>query len=144
MRFLMPCCADVGGIRSPFRVRGFIHRVHSNSCGSFFRHLRDFFTSAACRVVHRRRLRCRGMLFVVFGLMNFCIGIRCRADENHVSLILRASGFVCVVRFGLGKATRRTLRRVGSGRCTLPFRASKQELFGVKIGFDTRAQGVRG
>lgn len=65
-----------------------------------------------------------------------------RAPGNEISVIIVAGSHLCLVRLGLGRGTRITVRRVGLGGCHRHFTLSNLPVAGIKIGFSDTARGV--
>lgn len=140
--FVLPFCAPVPSKRQHFCVNGFVGRLRTNSMTTFLAHLRSFFTSFPCRLGRGGRHRCRIIFCLIFGLVKRFARTRMHDTHKETSTIMGAPSRVCIFRFGLGNATRRTLRRVSSENCLVPCLISKHRVIGIKMRFDTRAQGV--
>lgn len=95
------------------------------------------YSGASCRK------RCRRAVCVVFTLLaGFHVLIRRRAFQKGASVAVRAGSAVCIVRLGCGGSTRRTLSRVGGGRCTSTFTLENGGIRGVNVGFVVSRSGA--
>lgn len=118
---------------------------------TFYSTLASFLTSVPCSsrnsvgAIRTARGRFRCAFCLVLHLLKMCYRLRIRGarSEKEISYMLRAGSCMCVFRFGLSNATTRTLRRVRSGKCTAPCRASAHGIATVNIDFSSRAVAIR-
>ena len=142
VRYLMPYYTSVTQSKTAFEISRFVKDVERGDYGSFLERLRSFYADIPYEMQRDLEVHYQNVLFIVFRLMGFHVGVEYRTSNGRVDLVLKTKEYIYVMEFKLDGTAEEAMRQINEKGYATPFKADGRKVIKIGVNFSRETKTI--
>ena len=135
VRYLMPFYTTVNQGKTAFEISRFVKEIEAGDCDAFFTRLRSFYADIPYEMQRDLEVHYQNVLFIVFRLMGFHVGVEYHTSNGRVDLVLKTKARIYVMEFKFDGTAEEAMQQIDEKGYATPFTADGRQVVKVAVNF---------
>ena len=135
VRYLMPFYTNVPPTKTAFEIKRFVMDVERGDYDAFLSRLRTFYADIPYEMQRNLEVHYQNVLFIVFRLMGFHVGVDYHTSNGRVDLVLKTKARIYVMEFKFDGTAEEAMRQIDEKGYATPFMADGRQVVKVAVNF---------
>ena len=131
----MPFYTTVNQGKTAFEISRFVKEIEAGDCDAFFTRLRSFYADIPYEMQRDLEVHYQNVLFIVFRLMGFHVGVEYHTSNGRVDLVLKTKARIYVMEFKFDRTAEEAMRQIDEKGYATPFMADGRQVVKVAVNF---------
>ena len=142
IKYLMPFYTNVPQSKAAFEISRFVKEIEAGDCDAFFTRLRSFYADIPYEMQRDLEVHYQNVLFIVFRLMGFHVGVEYRTANGRVDLVLKTKERIYVMEFKFDGTAEEAMRQINEKGYATPFMADGRQVVKVAVNFSRETKTI--
>ena len=142
IRYLMPFYTTVNQSKTAFEISRFVKDIERGDYDSFLTRLRSFYADIPYEMQRDLEVHYQNVLFIVFRLMGFHVGVEYRTSNGRVDLVLKTKEYIYVMEFKLDGTAEEAMRQINEKGYATPFKADGRKVIKIGVNFSRETKTI--